>query len=86
MTPMKPERWQQIEKLYHAALEREAGDRARFLAEACAGDPALRDEVESLLAQHEEAGDFIEAPAVEVAAQALAEEQSEKQKQQEKHL
>ena len=41
-------RWHQIEELYHAALECEAGDRAALLARA---DPDLRREVESLLAE-----------------------------------
>src|ERR1700720_774691 len=45
---MTPSRWQQIEELYHAALECEPGQRAAFLARA---DPELRREVESLLAQ-----------------------------------
>jgi len=68
---MDSERWQQIEKLYHAALEREGSGRADFLKEACADDPALRDEVESLLASDAAAGNFIEAPAIELAAKAL---------------
>lgn len=46
---MKAERWRQIERLYHAALEREPDERAAFLDEACAGDDELRREVESLL-------------------------------------
>ena len=46
---MTPERWQSIERLYHAALERETDEQSAFLAEACAGDEALRGEVESLL-------------------------------------
>ena len=45
---MTPSRWQQIEELYHAALECESGERPAFLARA---DPDLRGEVESLLAQ-----------------------------------
>jgi serine/threonine protein kinase len=45
---MTPARWQQIEELYHAALECEPGERAAFLART---DPELRREVESLLAQ-----------------------------------
>jgi Tol biopolymer transport system component len=60
---MNPDRWQQIEELYHAALE----DRA-VLDQA---DPELRREVESLLAQEKGAG-FLESPALEVAAQQLA--------------
>lgn len=48
---MTPERWEQVERLYHAALERETSQRAAFLREACFGDDALRTEVQSLLAQ-----------------------------------
>ncbi len=39
---MDPERWQRVEQLCHAALEREESQRAAFLQEACAGDEALR--------------------------------------------
>ena len=53
---MTPESWARVEKLYHAALERAPADRAAFLAEACAGDDALRREVESLLGQDSSAG------------------------------
>ena len=73
---IKPERWRQVEALYLAALEREAIPRAAFLAEACVEDEALRREVESLLRFHEQAGNFIEAPALEVAAQLQAESQN----------
>src|SRR5437773_8610213 len=48
---MSPERRRQIEELYQAALERNPGRRAGFLAEACGDDEELRREVESLLAQ-----------------------------------
>src|SRR5438445_1643639 len=48
---MTPERWRQIEALYHAASERDDGDRPRFLDEACGGDRELRREVEFLLEQ-----------------------------------
>jgi len=37
---MKTERWHQLDKLFHSALEREPGERATFLDEACAGDEA----------------------------------------------
>ncbi len=57
---MTPERWQQIEHLYHAALERPPAERAAFLDAACAGDEALRREIESLLAFDEQAENFIE--------------------------
>ena len=45
-----PGRWALVERIFHAALERTAGERAAFLDQACAGDPTLRQEVESLLA------------------------------------
>lgn len=73
---MKPERWQEIEQLYHAALQRDASERATFLVEACNGDDALRREVESLLRYEPQAENFIESPAIDVAAKMMADEQS----------
>src|SRR6266487_3798803 len=73
---MDPERWTQIEKLYHAALELERSKRAAFLEETCGADHDLRREVESLLASDAAAGSFIEAPAMEMAAKALADNTS----------
>jgi len=74
---MKAERWQQVEQLYHSALEREAGQRAAFLAAACAGDDSLRREVESLLAHQTPAENLLERPVMEVAANALANDQAD---------
>jgi Tol biopolymer transport system component len=71
---MTPERWQQIDNLLEEALKREPNERSTYLDQACAGDEALRLKVEALLAAHESAETFIEAPALEVAAQALAEQ------------
>src|SRR5687767_6417087 len=65
---MTPERHEQIGRLYHAALEREPLDRTSFLAEVCGTDEALRREVASLLAAHEQASNFIEQPPDDVAA------------------
>src|SRR5215467_837276 len=48
---MKTERWQQIERVYHAALELEAQGRPEYLAKICGSDEDLRKEVESLLSQ-----------------------------------
>jgi len=69
---MKPERWQKIDELFHAAVERNDGERAAFLNDACAGDESLRKQVEALLAGHEQAGSFIESPAMEVEARGVA--------------
>ena len=71
---MKPERLQQIEQVYHAALEREPSQRAAFLDAACSGDHELRQEVESLLGYKSEAADFIETPALERVAKEIAQE------------
>jgi serine/threonine-protein kinase len=74
---MKSEQWQQLDSLFHSALERELAKRAAFLEEACAGDESLRQRVEVLLTAHEEAGSFIERPAFEVEAQSVADDQDE---------
>jgi hypothetical protein len=46
---MDAERWRRISELYYRAAAHEEKDRAAFLAEGCAGDEALRREVQSLL-------------------------------------
>jgi hypothetical protein len=69
---MTPERWQRVEELYHAARARREGDSAAFLADACAGDEALRREVESLLAHPASADAFLAAPAAVLAAQLMS--------------
>src|SRR4030088_584503 len=58
---MTPERFQQIEELYHAARERTAEERASLLAGA---DPELRLEIESLLARRA-GGEFLDRPAIQ---------------------
>ena len=47
---MSPERWRQIEQVYHAALDRPPQLRAAYVNEGCAGDASLIEEVNSLLA------------------------------------
>ena len=74
---MTPERWQQVEELYQSALEQEESERGEFLREACAGDPELLREVESLLACEQPAQKFFAAPAMAVAARALARDQAQ---------
>ncbi len=60
---MSDDQAQQVEDLFHAALARTPEERIAFLAEACAADPALQAEVESLLAAHEQAGTGYDHPA-----------------------
>jgi serine/threonine protein kinase/tetratricopeptide (TPR) repeat protein len=60
--------FKQVKQIFLAAVEK-AGpeERAAYLREACGGDAALRRQVEALLRQHEQAGSFLERPAVEEA-------------------
>ena len=67
---MTPERWQQISRIYHDALARDSGERASFLREACQ-DEALRQEVESLLAQPASTENFLGEPAVAMAPELM---------------
>ena len=68
---MDADRWQQVSRLYHRALERPVDERRSFLDVACRGDEALRGEVESLLANEASAQAFLLAPAAEVMADRL---------------
>lgn len=68
------EAWHRIEEVFVAALEHESFERDKFLDEACANDEPLRAEVDSLLASHEQAGGFIEAPAVAFVHELLPDE------------
>src|SRR5256714_2987677 len=61
---MTPERWQKVEEVLLAALDVPAAERAALLAETCLGDEDLRREAMSLIEAYEEAGDFIEHPAL----------------------
>ncbi len=67
---MTPERLREIEVLFHEARERTPAERDAFLARACAHDPTLRREVESLLAQPP-AG-VIDAPVGALVAELVA--------------
>jgi serine/threonine protein kinase/TolB-like protein/tetratricopeptide (TPR) repeat protein len=57
--------WQRVDDLLQSAMDCEPSQRAAFLNDACAGDHALRQQVEALLAADREAGDFLERPAIE---------------------
>ena len=64
---MNPERWRQVGGLFHRALEHGPENRSRFLDEACDGDAALRAEVDSLLAHHEDGAPPVVPTPPEVA-------------------
>jgi serine/threonine protein kinase len=57
---MKAERWKQVKGLLEEALEAKEEERASLLAERCADDPELRNEVEALLEADEKATELLE--------------------------
>ena len=65
---MDPEHWRKVDRLCQSALKIDESRRMAFLDEACGGDPALRQEVASLLA-HAHTDSFLAGPALETAAQ-----------------
>ena len=67
---MTPERWRQVEEIFHAALEREGHDRRVFVDQACAGDADLRTRVQALLASDQNTSEFMDAPLAKLAAAA----------------
>ncbi|HEV8370499.1 MAG TPA: serine/threonine-protein kinase, partial [Pyrinomonadaceae bacterium] len=74
---MTSERWQQIEHLLQEALEYKSAERAAFLERECAGDTALREEVESLIASAQPAQSFLNANALEDATVLFVDSESE---------
>src|SRR5580693_1944974 len=72
---MNSEQWKQVDGLLQSALDRAPEERHAFLRLACAGDETLEREVRSLLTSEEQAGGFLESPAIDVAARAIAHKQ-----------
>ena len=70
---MTPERWERVAEIYHAALSRPPDDRATFVHESAAGDDALRQEVDSLLAQ-QQAQLLLDQPLDTAAAAAFSDD------------
>ncbi|HEX9942133.1 MAG TPA: serine/threonine-protein kinase [Thermoanaerobaculia bacterium] len=59
---MNGDRWQRVREIFQTALEHDAMEWPAVVAEACGGDADLRVEVESLLAAHRAAEDFLAGP------------------------
>jgi len=72
---MDSDRWKQVDGLLQAVLERQPEERDAFLRDACGADEDLEREVRSLLTAQQQAGSFLEGPAIEAAAQAFAQQQ-----------
>src|SRR6266481_5123504 len=68
---MTPARLQTVEEIFHAALDQEPDRVGAFLETACEGDELLRGKVEALLASHQRAGAFIEAPVGGIATRII---------------
>jgi len=72
---MDSEQWKRVDSVLQAVLEREPEERDAYLQQACGGDLTVEREVRSLLAAQQKAADFLESPAMEVAARGLASDQ-----------
>ena len=59
---MQKTQWRRVEELYHLALEHSPGERAAFLDKACAGDSALKHDVEALLESADGVPEFLLCP------------------------
>src|SRR5215831_3000442 len=69
---MEPEYWEKVKEIYEAVLHCKPGEEMAVLQDACAGDDRLRHEVETLLAYRGPAEQFIERPALDAVAKAMA--------------
>ena len=72
---MTGDRWTRIERIYHAALEQPACDRAPFVRSEADGDTDLIAEVEALLEYDERPAAFTQYSAMELTARAIAAQQ-----------
>jgi eukaryotic-like serine/threonine-protein kinase len=68
---MDPERWHEVDRLFEEALDRPPAERPAFLDAACAGDTALRREVERLLAADEQGAGFLTDAPTELLGSAF---------------
>jgi serine/threonine protein kinase/TolB-like protein/Flp pilus assembly protein TadD len=69
---VEPRRWQQLERIYHQALDQPTDARANFIARECGTDRDLFTEVKSLLVSHAKDSGFLETPVLHEAAARLA--------------
>jgi serine/threonine protein kinase len=71
------DRWDEINRIYDAALEVSEEERPAFVERSCEGDEDLRREVESLLGYDQQAQGIFNRPALEVVAKGMAENQAD---------
>jgi serine/threonine protein kinase len=70
-----PDQRRRIRDLFEAAIDRDAADAAAWIAREAADDPAVRDEVLSLVEHHSRAGAFLAHPIVDGAPDLLSDEE-----------
>jgi eukaryotic-like serine/threonine-protein kinase len=58
---MQSEHWKQVDRLLEDVLDLPEKDRTDFLDKTCAGNAAMREELDDLLSAHERAGGFMDA-------------------------
>ena len=68
---MPDSHWENLKELFHSALALPYQERASYLEQACNGDIALRQAVESLIKAHEDTSHIIDTPAYRAAADML---------------
>jgi serine/threonine protein kinase len=68
---MTAERFRQVRNVFDAALERDPAARVAFIEEACHGDQELKNEVEGLLATHDQTADWLDASVPQPATRRL---------------
>ena len=71
---MTSEQHRRVREVFEAAVDRDALGRRSWAAGQAADDPAVRDEILSLLDHHERAGAFLSEPIVERVPELLADE------------
>ena len=74
---MTPARFQTIEEIFYTALDCNPEQIEAFLEKACSGDESMRFQIKTLLASHQQVGDFIQAPVVELATRILDAEETD---------
>ncbi len=70
---MDTEQFKELERIYHEAVELPDADRRSFLETACAGDPELFAEIESLIALDAPHDDFLESSPRQLVAELIGE-------------
>ncbi len=69
---MDPARWKRIDELIDAALELSESERETFITEQSEGDAALRDEILKMISAIKTSDGFLDKPALDTAAAAIA--------------